>query len=125
MTVAGFRVALWVLPWRLVSRAPRLSRRRDDQVIDDTSRAVQAAARFVPAATCLTQALALRALLARRGRPSTLTLGVRHPARSVEAHAWLEADGRIVLGDPGTTPFARLHPPAPAAASPDNPARKA
>ncbi len=112
IVVAGYRLALWVLPWRVVSRTPRLSKRRTTPTIEETSGAVQTAARFVPGATCLTQALALRALLARRGRASTLTLGVRNPVGALEAHAWLEAGGRIVLGDPGPLPFERLRPPS-------------
>lgn len=112
MTVAGYRLALWVLPWRVVSRTPRLSTVATPASVDETSGAVRRAARFVPGATCLTQALALRALLARGGRASTLTLGVRNPVGALEAHAWLEADGRIVLGDPHPVPFQRLRPPS-------------
>ena len=52
----------------------------------------------MPRATCLTQALALRSLLAADGRPSALRLGVARERRGFEAHAWLESEGRILIG---------------------------
>ncbi len=49
---------------------------------------------------CLTQAVAAKRLLTRRGIPSTLHLGVAEGGqeRSFEAHAWLEAGGRVITG---------------------------
>jgi len=50
-------------------------------------------------ATCLPQALAAALLLERRGYAVTLTIGVRRDEnRGVAGHAWLECDGRIVVG---------------------------
>ena len=61
--------------------------------------AVARAARLVPAATCLAQALAARDLLARRGVGTDLRLGVaRGEGGHVIAHAWLEHRGQVVLG---------------------------
>ena len=61
--------------------------------------AVVHAARFVPAATCLTQALALRRLLALSGQPCLVRIGVtENPAGSFEAHAWVMSKGRVLLG---------------------------
>lgn len=63
--------------------------------------AVTAAARFVPCATCLTQAVAARWLLARMGRPAQLSIGVApRPEGGIEAHAWLISEDRIVTGGP-------------------------
>jgi hypothetical protein len=60
---------------------------------------VTAARRFTPGATCLVQALALEALLARAGQPARLCVGVaRDSDGPLLAHAWVEASGRIVLG---------------------------
>lgn len=59
------------------------------------------AAYFPSSAMCLTQALAARAMLRRRGIGSVLHLGVaRSEAASFEAHAWLEAAGVEVTGYP-------------------------
>lgn len=56
--------------------------------------------RLVPGRPCLTQALAAQFLLRVRGAQSTvLRIGVaRGPCGDVQAHAWLERDGTILLG---------------------------
>lgn len=65
-------------------------------------------------ATCLARSLVLVAMLARRGLPATLVIGVRPGGRrnaeapangGFGAHAWVEVGGRPVL-EPGD--FARL-----------------
>ena len=56
-------------------------------------------AHFVPAATCLTQALSMQVLLGRAGYPSRLYLGVKKNAKNAfEAHAWVECGDCIVIG---------------------------
>ncbi len=61
--------------------------------------AVRNAARLVPGASCLTQALAAQYLLARAGCRSHLQVGVaRDPAGRFLAHAWLVSDGKVVIG---------------------------
>jgi Transglutaminase-like superfamily len=48
---------------------------------------------------CLAQALTMQLFLGRRGYRSRLHLGVARGAPgSVQAHAWVETDGRIVIG---------------------------
>ncbi|WP_296744351.1 lasso peptide biosynthesis B2 protein [Mesorhizobium sp.] len=60
---------------------------------------VAAAARFVPGASCLTQALAGQYLLARRGSASNIRIGVeRDTGKQLKAHAWLVSGNHIVLG---------------------------
>ena len=56
---------------------------------------------------CLVRSLVVSGLLARRGIPAQLVLGVR-PDRSEPfmAHAWVEHEGECVLPDEG---FSRLH----------------
>lgn len=62
--------------------------------------AVAAAARRVPFASCLAQALALESLLAQAGWPSELRIGVaRDPVGGFDAHAWLEHEGVVLIGD--------------------------
>lgn len=57
------------------------------------------AARFVPGASCLTQALSGQILLARRGMISQVRIGVaRDEQGRFIAHAWLVSEGRVVLG---------------------------
>ena len=70
--------------------------------IDRIAWAVAVASRYVPMATCLTQALAGQMLLARWGHTAQLHIGVANgPGGNLEAHAWLESQGTIVIGDVG------------------------
>jgi hypothetical protein len=80
------------------------------------ARLVAIAAHHGPyAATCLRQALALWWLLARRGIHSDLFFGVRRDQFGVQAHAWLELNGKALsqYGDntPDYTPLSVVGPP--------------
>lgn len=46
--------------------------------------------------TCLRRALALQGLLARRGVPTRLRFGVQRLPEGINAHAWLEYNGRPI-----------------------------
>ncbi len=71
--------------------------------------AITQAARLVPGATCIVQALAGRTLLHRNGHPAVLRLGVAREADTqLAAHAWLELNGNIVMGN--LPPFASYTP---------------
>lgn len=62
--------------------------------------AVEVAARCLPGqASCLTKAVAAERLFAHNGQPVQLCLGIgRGPDRSLLAHAWLEHDRQVLLG---------------------------
>lgn len=61
--------------------------------------AIEWASRHTPwRSNCLAKALAGRAMLARRGVPAALVLGVKRSGERLEAHAWLYAGERIVTG---------------------------
>jgi hypothetical protein len=52
--------------------------------------------------TCLVRALAADAMLRRRGHAPEIRFGVRTPetgATGIEAHAWLDLSGAVVLGE--------------------------
>lgn len=105
--VLVIRVALWLVPVKLLQN---LFPWNSEENCDDTTpgnwgeitsivRAVKAVSRFVPRATCLTQALAASLLIRRSGQTSALRIGVAKDDKSrLIAHAWLEKDGRIILG---------------------------
>lgn len=100
--VASVRLGLNVLGYRRLSRiipentlfppaSPELAAR--------CRWAVERAAGLVPGATCLTQALAGRFLLARRRAGSTITIGVApKETGGFRAHAWLRSGEQVVLG---------------------------
>jgi hypothetical protein len=71
--------------------------------------AVRAAARYVPGATCLPQALAARFLLARHGHPARLRIGVAvTDERAIAGHAWVESDAGVVLAGAEVARYAAL-----------------
>ncbi|HEX8917868.1 MAG TPA: lasso peptide biosynthesis B2 protein, partial [Chloroflexota bacterium] len=63
------------------------------------ARAVVGASRSIPRASCLTQAIAGRWLLASYGHPSQVHIGAaRDNDGRLELHAWLDCNGTIVIG---------------------------
>ena len=97
------RLGLWLLPIGAVRRIA-LRTGKTTRVSHPVPRlvwAVKAVSRFVPLATCLTQALALQWLLSRSGHTSRVHLGARRDAAGkFEAHAWVECEDRVVIGGP-------------------------
>lgn len=100
------RIAMWTLRFARVRRiADAMSRRvRADAERPSAERiawAVATASRVVPrAGNCLVRALATGIVLNRHGYPSELKIGVMKPVGGgFEAHAWLESEGRVVIGD--------------------------
>ncbi len=69
--------------------------------------AVGVTAARIPEASCLTQAMAGREMLERRGVASEIRLGVA-VAGGFRAHAWLVVDGRALLGGTRNGEFREL-----------------
>lgn len=65
---------------------------------EEICRAVDIAACFVPGATCLVKAQAGGAMLNRFGCAAEIKIGVWKKSSNLEAHAWVECDGLVVLG---------------------------
>ena len=66
--------------------------------------AISAMARRLPGKmTCLVQALVAERMLHRHGFHATLQIGVARAQmnKEITAHAWVECDGRIVVGETG------------------------
>lgn len=122
--VACVRILLWLLPFRrlmwLVERtALRSARVAPVRLLEGTNVTivwgVTTAARYVPRATCLTQALAAQWLFAWFGHPTLLRFGVaKGNGKPFRAHAWLESEGRVVVGGESLEQdgYAVLSPPA-------------
>jgi hypothetical protein len=62
------------------------------------SEAVTAAARHIPGCRCLAQALAGQILLLRHGYEARFCIGVTREGSRLAAHAWLEQNGRALIG---------------------------
>ena len=103
--VVTMRVCLWTLPFSRVEHL--VSRARTWRVGTVRERPAHVAgrvhriARFVPAASCLTRALATQILLAWQGQPSEVRYGARHDAEGFAAHAWVEVDGHSLDASSG------------------------
>lgn len=108
------RVALWVLPSRWILRAVRsfaASRfqARPRPCANTIVWAVETVARRIPTATCLTQAIAGKCLLRVFRQEAQLCLGVAYsPSGALRAHAWLEREGKPILGGGGVSLLTRL-----------------
>ncbi len=103
LLIGTARLALWVLPFNVVRRLMARRARGSSTRRPTTERigwAISVAKRFVPKGNCLPQALAAESLLARGGYPVEFRIGVVKTDRGgLEAHAWVESGGRLVVGD--------------------------
>ncbi len=108
LLLLGIKLGLWLLPFQTLRRfldglaqAPVKPREAKQFSAERIAWAVEVAGRRLPVArTCLTQALAAQVLLARRGHPALLHIGVTRAQEKeeFEAHAWLESRGEVVIG---------------------------
>ncbi|HEY8748229.1 MAG TPA: lasso peptide biosynthesis B2 protein [Tepidisphaeraceae bacterium] len=100
------RIALWVLPFQRVrAMATRMGRAGVGKNASGISAhnltsLISVAAVHVPGASCLTQALVAQALLERYGYEPVLKIGVGRtgPDNRFGAHAWIELEGKVVIG---------------------------
>jgi len=107
LLLGATRLGLWLLPLptlrRLLAKlraAEPIFPEADSANIEKIVWAIAVASRYVPATTCLTQALAGQILLAQHGEPALLQIGVaKNEAGNLEAHAWVESRGLIVIGN--------------------------
>jgi len=70
--------------------------------------AVRTAIRWTPGASCLVAGLALQRMLGRHGHHSELHIGVSRTGGVFAAHAWVERDGRVLVGEGELDTYVRL-----------------
>ena len=106
VVIGAVRLGLSVLSFSTVKRAversrgSRVSQPQNDELVAKIISSIKLAARYVPGATCLTQACATLLLLSQFDQPAFLRIGVaKSPSGKLEAHAWVESGGAIVIGD--------------------------
>ena len=106
LLVLAIRVGLSLLPFltlqKLLAKITKKNIDRDCKgrpSLDQVAWSVAAASHCVPKATCLVQALAIQTLLLREIYPATLQIGVAKDNKGeLQAHAWVESEGRILSG---------------------------
>jgi len=102
-------LGLALLPFRVVRRLALAGRRRASLPPERIAWAVATAARLVPGATCLPRALVAESLLRRMGYPVTFHIGVaKADDRTLDAHAWVECSGKVVIGGADLKRYAAL-----------------
>ena len=114
--LAAIRIGLWALPLQGMLRrleTLKVSKTRRGLEPERIVWAIRAVSRYLPGTrNCLVQSLAAQAMLARRGYPARLCIGVaKDEGGQLKAHAWVECEGNIVIGSRGVsqyTPFPYL-----------------
>ncbi len=98
LAVLSFRVVLRLHAW--VTRRGLLLSPSGSRPAEQIAWALGVAGRRVPGGrNCLVQALAGASLLLRAGHHSRLCIGVnRSSGNPLDAHAWVELDGRPIIG---------------------------
>lgn len=115
IVLALARLAVRTVPFRHIAawagRTPD-SGAADPVLLLRVRNAVTTAARNVPwNAVCLPQAMAAKAMLARRGQGSVFNLSANFdPDGKLTAHAWLAAGDRVVVGAAAGTPASSMKP---------------
>ena len=106
LALSAVRIGLVALPFtRVRGIVARGYRRLDDKTsrpaLERVTWAIEAASHYVPGGSnCLVRALASEYVLGRFGYPCELKIGVaKGAAGEFAAHAWLESDGRVVIGE--------------------------
>lgn len=106
LLVWGIRLGLWVLPFRnmrkivqKLAQSPNAPPTPRWPVPKQICWTVTVTSRYVPQASCLTQAMTAQILLRRYGHPATLRIGVTRGGKGdFQAHAWVESNGAVVIG---------------------------
>ncbi|MCA1992894.1 MAG: lasso peptide biosynthesis B2 protein [Coleofasciculus sp. S288] len=107
--LGAIRLGLWLLPFRTLLRLlAKVSQptSKSGQVKNQTSVgkivwAVNAVSRYMPGGVkCLARALTTQVLMSRHGHSPELRIGVaKGEGGNLEAHAWIEHQGQVVIGN--------------------------
>lgn len=106
--IIATRIALGLLPFKTVRT--RMAKWGKSHNLDELSSAnnrvekiiwaVELSSRYLlPQSPCLTKALVAQMMLSQQGYATLLRIGVaRNPDGTLQAHAWLEREGEIMVG---------------------------
>ena len=98
------RILLWIFPFSIIKK---LIDKFDVIYNESNSKfskekliwAIQSMSIYTPRSTCLTRALGAKFLLNMYHYSSNIKIGVSKAEIEFEAHAWLESDNEIILGE--------------------------
>ncbi|WP_026733938.1 lasso peptide biosynthesis B2 protein [Fischerella sp. PCC 9605] len=105
--LGGVRLGLWLLPFRnllklleKISQPSRRSHSPNQVTLSKIIWAVNAVTRCMPGVKCLARALTTHVIMNQYGYASQLRIGVaKTELGKLEAHAWIEHQGRVVIGN--------------------------
>lgn len=104
----GLRLFSFRRMQQLIGSKPARPRGEKRYSPEELANALTSGSRFVAGSTCLVQALAGQWLLQHEGYAPQLRIGVSK-AEGFEAHAWVELEGKVLIGGPDEsarfTPF--------------------
>lgn len=94
---------LWLLPFSTLRRIlDQISQPNPKALITPVDKiiwAVDVSTNFIPGAKCLARALTCQVLMNQRGESPELRIGVaKDEAGKLKAHAWIEHQGKVVMG---------------------------
>ena len=107
MLLGLVRLGLWLLPFatlqKLLSHSDRiipLLFRKRDRSVNDLIWAVNVSSKYMPGGVkCLARALTTEVLMKFNGYVPELRIGVaQSEAGKLEAHAWIESQGKVLIG---------------------------
>lgn len=99
------RIMIWIFPFHSVKKkVQKIAGNVNPHVNNAVSMSklrvmIALSARYIPRATCLVQALAGFILFSKYGYETSIKIGVLTENGEFEAHAWLEHDDKVVLGE--------------------------
>ena len=105
--LVAVRLGLFIFPFKTllnhierVKSESRVANNVNGITSDRIPWAVVVTSRYIPFTKCLTQALVAQILFAQYGYAAQLRIGVKKDGRKrLKAHAWVESQGQIVIGD--------------------------
>ena len=103
--VIVIRLMVWIFPFKFVQkRVQKIASYLSSDSVSPVSMSrlrvmIVIVSRYVPRATCLVQALAGYILFSKYGYTPSIKIGVLNEEGKFEAHAWLENDNNVVLGE--------------------------
>jgi hypothetical protein len=101
LLLAAIRLGLWLLPFQtLLQNLEKLGRSTTAPPLSISHIVwmVNVSSRYMPGVKCLARALTTRVLLNWYGYASELRIGVAKGEQGLEAHAWVEYQGKVIIG---------------------------